>query len=154
MSNYLTTFPAGEDWRYLKDRDNLIDQYADSLKIFLDSDIEDLLFEGKSTEAYKKLCSKFPELIVKRLQTGKETAEDVLLLNSTECTCIRHGDNLFRASDGVTIDYFIVKANTVTDPKALRALQEDELGRLYYLHHPEEFEKAVEILKSYELLPK
>jgi hypothetical protein len=154
MSNYLTTFPVGEDWRYLRDRENLIDQYADSLKIFLDSDIEDLLFEGKSKEAYEKLCSKFPELIVKRIQMGKETAEDVSLLNSTECTCIRHGSNLFRASDGVTPDYFIVKANTVTDPKALRALQEDELGRLYYLDHPEEFDKAVEILESYGLLPK
>ena len=37
---YITSFPKNEDWRYLRDREGLLDQYADSLKIFLDEDIE------------------------------------------------------------------------------------------------------------------
>lgn len=152
MNTYITEFPKGEDWRYLKDRENLIDQYADSMKIFLDKDIEDLIYEGKPEEAYEKLCSKFPERLVKRIQNNEDDCNDLLLLNSVECTCIRSLGNIFKASDGVMPDYFIIKANTIEDSSMMRALHEDELGRLYYLAHPEENELATQLLKSYGIL--
>ena len=46
MKEYLISFPKNEDWRYLRDCEVLLDQYADSLKIFLDEDIEDLLMNS------------------------------------------------------------------------------------------------------------
>ena len=75
MKEYLTSFPKNEDWRFIKDRECLLDQYADSLKIFLDEDVEDLLMDGLYEEAYKKLCSKFPEIIVTRIQNDKATPD-------------------------------------------------------------------------------
>lgn len=152
MNTYLIKFPAEEDWRYLKDRENLIDQYADSFKIFLDEDVEDLIFNGKPKEAYKLLCSKFPEILVKRIQDEKDTPDDLLQLNSVECTCIRSLGNIFKSSDGVMPDYFIIKANTLSHPESMRAIWEDELGRLYYLSHPEENELATKLLKDYGIL--
>lgn len=152
MNTYITEFPKGEDWRYLRDRERLIDQYADSMKIFLDKDIEDLIYEGKPEEAYEKLCAKFPECLVKRIQNNEDDCNDLLLLNSVECTCIRSLGNIFKASDGVMPDYFIIKANTIEDSSMMRALYEDELGRLYYLAHPEENELATQLLKSYGIL--
>ena len=75
--NYLTSFPQNEKERFYSDRENLIDQYGDSLKIFLDEDIEDLLMDGLYEEAYEKLCSKFPEIVVKRIQNDKATPDDM-----------------------------------------------------------------------------
>lgn len=149
MKEYLTSFPKNEDWRFIKDRECLLDQYADSLKIFLDEDVEDLLMDGLYEEAYKKLCSKFPEIIVTRIQNDKATPDDMLLLNNVEFTCIKSMGNIFTSSDGDTSDYFVIKGNTLEDTENVRALQDNELGRLYYASHPEEYKLATEILKSY-----
>ncbi|MCI7067105.1 MAG: hypothetical protein MR953_05765 [Butyrivibrio crossotus] len=149
MKEYLITFPKNEDWRYLRDREGLLDQYADSLKIFLDKDIEDLLMDGLYEEAYEKLCSKFPEIVVKRIQNDKATPDDMLLLNNVEYTCIKSMGNIFKATNGDISDYFVIKGYTLENPENVRALQDDELGRLYYASHPEEHKLADEILRSY-----
>ena len=60
--------------------------------------------------------------------------------------------NIFCPSYGGDIpDYFIIKAYTIENPISIRALQDDELGRLYYASHPEEGKPFRQILRLYGL---
>ncbi len=149
MNNFLNNFPANEDWRYLRDRDNLITEYADRLRIFLPEDIEVMLADGEYKRAYESLCQRFPEEAVEHAKNGKLNPEEEILFNNVEIKCIKSGEEIFTSSDGDICDYFIIKENTLNDEENVRKLQEYELKRLYYIAHPEEFQIACETLKSW-----
>lgn len=150
-NKYLETFPKNEEWRYLHDRENLIAQYGNRLRIFLNQDVEDLLFKGKYEEAYIALCSKVSKDTLIHIKKGITNIKETIFLNDVEIACIKSEGQIFYPSEDNISDYFTIKANTLKDPVLVRSLQENELGRLYYLSHPEELEKANNILTSWNI---